>query len=109
VSVVKRSSVLPEDGFLRDVDGSDQARRRAAYAAAVIARDVQNYLDAITAKRPLAELGDLEAAFVEVAKAYGDHERMSYADWRQAGVSASVLRRAGIVDRPGRTGQSASA
>jgi hypothetical protein len=42
------------------------------------------------------DLADLEAAFVKVASGYSERKGISYAAWREAGVSADVLRRAGI-------------
>jgi hypothetical protein len=39
----------------------------------------------------------LEAEFVEVAKGYGERNRISYQAWRQVGVDAAVLKRAGIT------------
>ena len=41
-------------------------------------------------------LGLLEEDFVQAAKNYGDRKGISYAAWREAGVDAGVLRRAGI-------------
>jgi hypothetical protein len=41
-------------------------------------------------------LDDLEDAFVDVAKAYGARKGISYASWREVGVSAATLTRAGI-------------
>lgn len=38
----------------------------------------------------------LEEAFVEVAAEYGDRKGIDYATWREAGVPAEVLQRAGI-------------
>lgn len=43
-----------------------------------------------------ADLDELEAEFVEVARSYADRKGVSYAAFRQLGVPASVLRRAGI-------------
>jgi hypothetical protein len=46
---------------------------------------------------PKAEdLGQLEDGFVKVAKAYGDSKGISYAAWREVGVPAAVLAKAGI-------------
>jgi hypothetical protein len=45
-------------------------------------------------------LQELEDAFVECARAYGDRKGISHAAWREIGVSTAVLRRAGIT--PGR-------
>jgi hypothetical protein len=42
---------------------------------------------------------ELEDAFVECARAYGDRKGISYAAWREIGVSAAVLKRAGITAR----------
>lgn len=38
----------------------------------------------------------LEDAFVGVAKSYSDSKKIAYASWRDVGVEASVLKRAGI-------------
>jgi len=43
------------------------------------------------------DLADLEKEFVRVAKAYGDLAGITFAAWRQVGVDADVLERAGIV------------
>jgi hypothetical protein len=46
---------------------------------------------------PKAEdLGELEAGFVKVGKAYGDSKGISYAAWREVGVPSSALSKAGI-------------
>jgi hypothetical protein len=42
---------------------------------------------------------ELEEAFVEVARAYSERKGISYAAWREIGVSATVLKRAGITPR----------
>jgi len=42
------------------------------------------------------DLSGLEAAFIEVAKSYGERKGISYQTWRRIGVSAAVLRSAGI-------------
>lgn len=42
------------------------------------------------------DLSELETAFVGVAKAYGDRKGISYASWRDVGVSAATLTSAGI-------------
>ncbi len=43
------------------------------------------------------DLADLEAEFVEVAKAFGQSKGITYPAWRQVGVPAAVLARAGIT------------
>ena len=42
------------------------------------------------------DLGEIEESFVGVAKGYGDRKGISYASWRDVGVSAAILCRAGI-------------
>lgn len=43
-----------------------------------------------------ADLTDLEAEFVAAAKGYSERKGISYAAWREAGVSAATLSSAGI-------------
>jgi uncharacterized protein YicC (UPF0701 family) len=43
------------------------------------------------------DLAKLEEDFVRTAKAYGERKGITYATWREAGVPAQVLRRAGIT------------
>lgn len=42
------------------------------------------------------DLPTLEAAFIQVAAEYGDRKGIDYATWREAGVPAEVLQKAGI-------------
>ncbi len=56
-------------------------------------RDLTTELESMGAATDLTEL---ENGFVEVAKAYGDRKGISYASWREVGVSAAVLKRADI-------------
>lgn len=55
--------------------------------------DLQSELAGMEARQDLAEL---EADFVAMAKRYGERKGLSYAAWREAGVEAAVLRKAGI-------------
>lgn len=43
------------------------------------------------------DLAELEARFIGVAKAYADRKGISYASWREVGVPAAVLSKAGIT------------
>jgi hypothetical protein len=45
---------------------------------------------------PSADIEALEQAFVDVAKAYSAAKGISYAAWREIGVDAAVLKKAGI-------------
>lgn len=42
------------------------------------------------------DLTELEAGFVEHAKAFSERKGISYAAWREVGVSAATLKKAGI-------------
>ncbi len=42
------------------------------------------------------EISALEDGFVAVAREYAERKGITYATWREAGVSAGVLKRAGI-------------
>lgn len=57
-------------------------------------RDLVAELDSKEADTDITEFED---NFVAVAKAYGDRKGISYASWREVGVPAAVLSRAGIT------------
>jgi hypothetical protein len=42
------------------------------------------------------DLAGVEKEFIAAAKTYGERKGISYATWREAGVSAAVLKQAGI-------------
>lgn len=42
------------------------------------------------------DLDELEKGFVDVAKSYSERKGISYTAWRQSGVPAAVLKKAGI-------------
>ncbi len=42
------------------------------------------------------DLSDAENTFVSIAKSYSERRHISYATWREIGVDAAVLKRAGI-------------
>ena len=51
---------------------------------------------AIEAAETTVDLSELEDAFAEAAKGYGERNGISYAAWRKVGVPAAVLKKAGI-------------
>lgn len=60
---------------------------------------VQERLDlaaAIAAAETTIDLSSLEEGFVAAAAAYGERKGISYSAWREVGVPAAVLKRAGI-------------
>jgi hypothetical protein len=56
-------------------------------------RDLRAELESSGAK---VDMSALEAGFVAVAKGYSERRGISYASWRDIGVDAAVLKKAGI-------------
>ena len=57
--------------------------------------DLEAELDAM-ARADSVDMGELEAGFVKAATSYGGRRGISYAAWREVGVSAATLKAAGI-------------
>jgi len=60
---------------------------------------VQERIDlatAIAAAETTVDLSELEDGFVQAAAGYGERKGISYAAWREVGVPAAILKRAGI-------------
>ena len=57
-------------------------------------RDLQTEMSSLGAK---VDISALENGFVAVGKSYSDRQGISYATWREIGVDAAVLKRAGIT------------
>ena len=57
--------------------------------------DLEAELDAID-QASRVDMGQLEAGFVKAAASYGGRRGISYAAWREVGVSAAALKAAGI-------------
>lgn len=47
-------------------------------------------------REEIIDISSLEQGFISVAKDYGDRKGIEYATWREFGVSAAVLKSAGI-------------
>ena len=57
-------------------------------------RDLQAELEA---KSVATDHAAIEEAFIKVAREYGERQGISYTTWREVGVDAAVLTRAGIT------------
>jgi len=97
-------SSAPKRGRKRTTESID--KRVSAIDAALADADplrrvtlVQERLD-LTAERETigqtVDLSSLEAGFVAVAKSYSERKGISKAAWREIGVSAAVLKAAGV-------------
>jgi hypothetical protein len=95
----------PKRGRPRTADGVRQqleAIPRQLEAADAVSRlqliqkriDLEAELDRLSG--PGVDIAALEEAFVQVAQAYSQAKGISYAAWREIGVDAGVLKRAGI-------------
>lgn len=61
---------------------------------------VQERMDlkaAVAAAETTVDLSELEDGFVAAAKAYGARKGITYAAWREVGVPAAILKRAGVT------------
>ncbi len=71
----------------------EQADRLRALHLRQERRDLEAELETMGQK---VDLAGVEKDFVAAAKAYGQRKGISYATWREAGVDAAVLKKAGI-------------
>jgi len=67
----------------------------ARLTAAQDVRDLRKRVSA-TVSAGASDIKSLEAAFVRVAKKFGEKRGIGYGAWRDAGVPAQVLKRAGV-------------
>ncbi len=97
----------PKRGRRRTVDSIN--KRLAAIDSELLTADPLSELKLLQERRDLqAELESksaatdhaaIEEAFIKVAREYGERQGISYTTWREVGVDASVLTRAGISRR----------
>jgi hypothetical protein len=73
-----------------DINNADPLARLNLYQERM---NLQDELEAMGAK---VDVSALEDDFVEVALSYSTRRGISYAAWREAGVGAAVLKRAGV-------------
>ena len=64
--------------------------------AAQEVRDLQTRIAALDSASG-GDVKSLEAAFVKIAKRFGENRGIGYGAWRDAGVPAPVLKKAGIA------------
>lgn len=97
-------ATAPQRGRRRTVESVD--RRLAAIEVELVEADPMRQLKLVQERRDLrteresmqqpVDIDALEAGFVDVAKSYSDRQGISYQSWREVGVPAAVLARAGI-------------
>lgn len=60
-------------------------------------RDLEAELASMGDGNTAVDMASLEGEFVKVAKSYGSRKGISYASWREVGVPAEVLGKAGVT------------
>jgi hypothetical protein len=61
-----------------------------------LVQERRNLTDELSSMESSVDTSTLEDAFVSVAKGYSERQGISYSSWREVGVEAGVLKRAGI-------------
>jgi hypothetical protein len=84
-SIAKRLSAI--DAELQDASPLDELK---------LVQERRDLAAELASMGSTIDLTELENAFVKVAKQYSVNKGISYATWREVGVSAAVLKRAGI-------------
>ena len=84
-SIKKRLTAI--DTQLADADPLNELR---------LIQERRDLTDELATMGQAVDLGAIEGAFVKVAKAYSERQGISYAAWREVGVEAAVLKKAGI-------------
>lgn len=84
-SIKKRLTVI--DAQLGDADALGELR---------LVQEKRDLSAELAAMDHAVDLAAIEAKFVKVAKSYSERQRISYASWRDVGVEAAVLKKAGI-------------
>jgi hypothetical protein len=92
----------PESIKKRLADIERQAASADALSRLQLVQERMNLQAELEVKSLPVDLTALEQDFVKAAKGYGDRKGITYAAWREAGVDAAVLKKAGISRAAGR-------
>ena len=93
----KRGRQRTQDTVARQMQETEGALRTATGTARVeLVQQKRNLEVELAGMQAQVNLSALEAAFVEHAQAYAQRKEISYAAFREVGVAAEVLDRAGI-------------
>jgi hypothetical protein len=102
VNTPKRRGRKVSKSSLQQRLGDAQARAKSATGvdkvlAAQEVRDLQSRIASMETAGGGGDLKSLETAFVKIARQFGENRGIGYGAWRDAGVPAPVLKRAGIA------------
>ncbi|MDQ2679379.1 MAG: hypothetical protein M3Y51_11595 [Actinomycetota bacterium] len=93
----KRGRKRTPDSIARRLERIDEEMATASPVKKLeLTQERMNLSDELANMQAPIDMTAIEDEFVAAAKAYGQHKGISYAAWREIGVPAAVLKRAGI-------------
>jgi hypothetical protein len=93
----KRGRKRTADSIRKRLDAIDDELTTAdALTELKLVQERRNLQEEMESKSAAVDQTAVEDAFVQVAKSYGERQGISYNAWREVGVPAPVLKRAGI-------------
>ena len=98
----KRGRKRTPDSIKRRLDDIDNRLKGADPLTRLqLVQERMNLESALASKAVAVDISSLEDEFVDAAAEYSERKGITYAAWREAGVDAAVLRRAGITRAAG--------
>lgn len=79
------------DGLEKKIDAEVNPLKRVDLVQARIDAE-----DQLASLKDVADISKLEESFVSVVKSYSERKGITYSAWREAGVPAAVLKKAGV-------------
>ena len=93
----KRGRKRTPESIARRLDRIDEEIATASQVKKLeLTQERMNLTDELAHMEAPLDMSAIEDEFVAAAKSYGEHKGISYAAWREIGVPAAVLKRAGI-------------
>jgi hypothetical protein len=94
----KRGRKRTPDSIRRRLDAIEASLPEADPVSRVsLIQERMDLTNELTAMEDTVDMRGLEDEFVSVALSYSERRGISYAAWREAGIDASVLKKAGIT------------
>jgi len=96
----KRGRKRTPDSIKRRLDAIDEQLAAAdALSELRLIQERRNLTDELATMGTGVDLAAVESSFADVAAGYSQRHGITYSSWREIGVPAAVLRRAGIARR----------
>jgi len=93
----KRGRKRTPDSIKKRLESIDQQLDSAdALSELRLIQERRDLTDELATMGTGVDLGSLESSFADVASSYGQRHGITYASWREVGVPAAVLKRAGV-------------